>query len=130
MKFNLLSSLGRVSYSTHMMLYPLIGGSIYSLYSTYSESSAAANKELLEKTMPKAAKVDPDLFNPFSPIPFHNNIELKYRYADYKMHGYINPATHMNEKDYVFKGWTDSYDHSDKKKHLYNWVSMVPSHHA
>ena len=40
--------------------------------------------------MPKLIKVDPDLFNPFTPLPYHNNPELKYAFAHIKMHGYLN----------------------------------------
>ena len=40
--------------------------------------------------MPKARKVDPDVFNPFTPIPYHNNPELKYAFANIKMFNYTN----------------------------------------
>ena len=42
--------------------------------------------------MAKAKVVDPDYFNPFSPIPFHNNPELKYVFADVNMRNYLNRA--------------------------------------
>ena len=78
--------------------------------------------------MPKASSVDPDLFNPFTAIPFHNNIELKYRYGDVKMHGYVD-KNHVNLKNYIWKGYHNSFDHNDDYTHLYNWTSMNPSDH-
>ena len=79
--------------------------------------------------MPDLKKVDPDDFQPFSVIPFHNNMELRYRYADVKMFGYLDPKTHLNLADYRYAGYHDAYDHGNKKAHLYNWVSMYPSDH-
>ena len=73
--------------------------------------------------------VDPDCFNPFSAIPFHNNPELKYMYADTKMRGYLD-ANQMNVNDYWFKQYHNSFDHGNKKTYLYNWVSVgVGSQH-
>ncbi len=43
--------------------------------------------------MPKVKPVDPDNFNPFTPIPFHNNPELRYRYAGVRLHGYLDKNT-------------------------------------
>ena len=126
----MLSALGRVSYTTHLALYPIIGGSIWFIKAAYSASSEKAAAEAFEKSMPKAKAVDPDNFNPFSVIPFHNNPELRYRYANYKMHNYLNKDTQMNVADYTFRGFHDSYDHSNKKVHLYNWVSDFPRHNA
>ena len=70
-----------------------------------------------------AAKVDPDLFNPFTPIPYHNNLELKYAFAHVNMRNYIDKE-HLNVDDYIWKSFHDSYDHGDKKKHMYNWTSI------
>ena len=61
--------------------------------------------------MPALNKVDPDDFNPFSAIPFHNNTELRYRYAETKMFGYVDKKTHINLKDYTYKSYHNSYDH-------------------
>ena len=72
--------------------------------------------------------MDPDLFNPFSAIPFHNNPEMKYIYADVKMHNYIT-KDHQNVGDYYYKGYHDSYDHSNARQHLYNWTSVGVNQH-
>ena len=127
---NMLSALGRVSYTTHLALYPLIGGSLYFIKNTYSAKAKITNDEAFAKSMPKAKAVDPDDFNPFTIIPFHNNPELRYRYANYKMHNYLNKDTQMNEGDYTFRGFHDSYDHGNKMAYLYNWVSDFPRHNA
>ena len=73
--------------------------------------------------MAKARPVDPDLFNPFTPIPFHNNPELRYVYAHINLRKYVNKH-HINTKDYIWKSYHDSYDHGSKKTYLYNWSSV------
>ena len=73
--------------------------------------------------MAKARPVDPDLFNPFTPIPFHNNPELRYVYAHINLRKYVNEH-HINTKDYIWKSYHDSYDHGSKKTYLYNWSSV------
>ena len=73
--------------------------------------------------MVKAKTMDPDLFNPFSAIPWHNNPELKYTFAHINMRHYMN-KDHINEKDYIYKGYHNSYDHDNKKVWLYNWTSI------
>ena len=78
--------------------------------------------------MTVAIAVDPDNFNPFSAIPFHNNPELRYRYANTKLFGYLDPKTQINLKDYTYKGFHDSFDHNNLKTYKLNWVSMVPEH--
>lgn len=72
--------------------------------------------------MSKAKAVDPDLFNPFSPIPYHNNPELKYVFSHIKMKDYVN-ENHINPKEYVWKGFTNSFDHNDEKTYMYDWVA-------
>ena len=113
-----------------MVTTTLLVGSSYFGISSYMASSAEAQERAIQASLPKLKKVDPDLFNPFTPIPFHNNPESKYRFADMKLHGYLDAKTHLNLKDYAYKGYNDSYDHGNKKQHYYNWVSVVPSHNA
>ena len=127
---NTLSVFGRMSYPAHVASTALLLGSTYFLYSSYSTKAAEAQKKEDIENLPELKKVDPDLFQPFSAIPFHNNLELKYRYADMKLHGYLDPKSQLNVKDYAYKGFHDCYDHSGKKQHYYNWISVVPSHNA
>ena len=126
---NPLSAIGRMSYGAHLALYPVFGGSGWFFWTPYSASSNAKAAAEAEAAMPKAKAVDPDNFNPFTPIPFHNNHEIRYRMASLKMINYQD-KTHTNVRDYPFKSFHDSYDHSNKKAYTYNWVSTVPSHHA
>merc|ERR1739844_303207 len=123
---NMLSALGRISYTGHLMLYPMVGGTAYFLYNTYLNQTAET-AEQKEAKMPALKAVDPDLFQPFSAIPYHNNLENHYRYAGVKMHKFVD-HTHANPKTSPFKNFHDSYDHGNKKEHLYNWISYVPSH--
>ena len=73
--------------------------------------------------MVKPKEMDPDLFNPFSPIPWHNNPELKYAFAHVNMRHYMN-KDHINESDYIWKGYHNSYDHNNERKWMYNWTSV------
>ena len=121
---NALSALGKMSYGAHLLIYPTVFGSAYYFGSNYSAKSSAASRQSELDNMPKLRAVDPDLFNPFSAIPFHNNLELKYRYADLNMHKYLNSENHLNAKEYTYKTYHDSYDHDGKKEYMYTWVSM------
>ena len=130
MRTNALSALGRMSYATHVALYPIVGGSLYFIISSYQKSSAEAANKAEAEAMPKLNAVDPDNFNPFSAIPFHNNAEMRYRYANTNMYGYLDKKTHMNLQDYTYKSYHNSFDHDNQYQHLYNWVSQVPSDEA
>ena len=130
MSTNILSSFGRMNYATHLLMYPLIGGSFFFMYSSYSTKQAARAEKEIWDNMPKPRPVDPDNFNPFSAIPFHNNPENRYRYANVRMHQYVDHHTHMNLKDYAYKYYHDSFDHQSKHVHLNNYVSSKPSDHA
>ena len=79
-----------MSYGAHLTLYPIVGGTTYFLWTTYKTSADAAQAKTDAETAPKAKACDPDLFNPFTAIPFHNNKELIYRYADVRLHGYLD----------------------------------------
>lgn len=119
-KTNALSAMGRMSYSTHMLFYPgFVGAYIFVIAPWYKKRTLAAEQEVWDN-MIKQKAVDPDLFNPFTPIPFHNNIELKYAHAHINLRGYINEH-HLNPDEYAWKGYYNSFDHNGSKKHLYNW---------
>ena len=124
MQANALSAFGRTGYYTHMLVYPLLAGTYYFGYLPYTAREADKQQQKDWDEMPvKAAKVDPDLFNPFTPIPYHNNLELNYAFAHVNMRNYIDKE-HLNVDDYIWKGFHDSYDHGNDKKHLYNWTSI------
>ena len=130
MKTNPLSAIGRMSYAGHLALYPVIFGGAYFLYSGWSKSSKEKNDAFIKEAMPKPRAVDPDDFQPFSAIPFHNNPELRYRYADVKMYGYLDKKTQVDLKSYPYKTFHNVYDHDNKKAYYYNWVSMTAEDHA
>jgi hypothetical protein len=73
--------------------------------------------------MCKAKKVDPDVFSPFSPIPYHNNPELKYQFAHVHMHNFVN-ENQISTKDYAWRDFHNSYDHDHKNAYTYNWTSV------
>ena len=115
MSVNHLSTFGRMGYGVHLMAYPLIGLFIHQVVMPYNKNSAAAAKKLEWDTMCKRQEVDPDNFNPFTPIPFNNNPELKYIFANINMRGYINRQTGFNKDTYVWKNYHNSYDHNNSK---------------
>jgi len=134
---NPLSCFGRLSYGAHMLVYPAILAAYLFGVKPYMANSAKAAEEKEWAGMPKAKKVDPDLFSPFSPIPYHNNPELKYGFAHIHMHGQLN-ANQINPKNYVWKGFHNSYDHNNELAYTYNWTSLhspvddnssAPHHH-
>ena len=128
MRTNALSALGRLGYGPSALIYPgILGYYVFVSMPKGKKEELEGNREVLAlQTQDKP--VDPDLFNPFSAIPFHNNPEMKYIYADVKMRNYIN-RDQINVEDYFYKAYHNSYDHGNKKTHLYNWVSVGIPHH-
>ena len=121
MRTNTLSALGRMSYSTHALFYPGVLGLYVFVYAPYAAEKAKKVEEGAFDELSAARTVDPDLFNPFTPVPYHNNPELKYVFAHINMRNYIN-ENQINVKDYVWKNYHNSFDHGNKKTHMYNWV--------
>ena len=118
-----MSAFGRMNYYTHLLFYPLLAGGYFFGYVPYTKKQEEAQYEDDLDKMVKAKKMDPDIFNPFTPVPWHNNPELKYVFAHINLRNYIN-KDHINEEDYIWKGLHDSYDHGNKKRHWYNWASV------
>ena len=87
---NALSTLGRMNYSVHFLFYPGAFAAYYFLGAPYREAKKKAAEQEEWDGMVKHRPLDPDLFNPFTPIPFHNNPELKYNYANVNMRNYIS----------------------------------------
>lgn len=122
-KANPLSALGRMSWKVHLLTYPILVSAYLFGVKPYMARSAEEQEKKDWENMPKVKPVDPDLFNPFSPIPYHNNPELKYAFAHIKMHNYVN-ENHINPQTYVWKGYHNSYDHENQYSYVYNWSSM------
>ena len=120
---NALSALGRMSWGTHFLIYPTILGAYVGVYKPYAKEQEAATKRQEMEDMAKAKPVDPDYFNPFTPVPFHNNPELKYVFSNVNLRKYVNEHQ-INADDYIWKSYHDSYDHGNKRRHLYNWSSV------
>ena len=120
---NPLSYLGRMSWTTHTLFYP---GAIALYVFGIKPQLALYNERAKQKdweSLPKARKVDPDLFNPFTPIPYHNNPEFPYVFANVKMHNYVN-KNHLNVDTYVWKDYHNSYDQTNMNAYMYNWTSV------
>ena len=120
---NAMSALGRMSWGTHMLIYPTILGAYIGAYKPYAKKQEEAGVANEYEIMCKAKDVDPDHFNPFTPIPFNNNPELKYMFAHINLRHYVNEH-HINEKDYEWKGYHNSFDHNNKKSYQWNWSSI------
>ena len=78
---NALSTLGRLPYSIHLLFYPGAFAAYKFIVAPYRANSAKEAEQEEWDGMVKHRPVDPDLFNPFTPIPFHNSPELKYQYS-------------------------------------------------
>mmetsp|Transcript_6862 Transcript_6862/g.9447 ORF Transcript_6862/g.9447 Transcript_6862/m.9447 type:complete len:125 (-) Transcript_6862:181-555(-) len=120
---NALSALGRMGWGTHFLVYPTAVGLYFGAYKPYAKDQEEAAKKKEWDDMAKAKPVDPDYFNPFTAVPFHNNPELKYVFSEVNLRKYVNEHQ-INEKDYIWQSYHDSYDHGNKKRHLYNWSSI------
>jgi hypothetical protein len=120
---NALSAFGRMGYGAHLVAYPAILAVYLYVVKPYMKNSADKQEKEQWESMPKARKVDPDLFNPFTPIPYHNSVEAKYAFSHIRMHGYLN-ENHINSAEYVWKGFHNSYDHNNELCYAYNWVSL------
>ena len=118
-----MSGFGRMGYYTHMSVYPLLAAAYFFGYKPYSAKQEQAAEKAKWDELLKAKPVDPDLFNPFTPVPYHNNIELKYVFAHISMRNYVDKE-HLNVNDYIWKSFHDSYDHGNKKRHLYNFTNI------
>ena len=119
---NPLSAFGRLSYSGHMLGYPIIFGSLYWGIKAFLKSNAEKSKKAEWDAIIAGKPVDRNIFNPFTPIPYHNNEELKYSHDHIHMFGYLN-ENQLNVHDYPYKLYHDSYDHDGKKTWTYNWIS-------
>jgi len=95
MKSNTLSALGRMSYATHLAFYPTALGFYLWVVAPWQKARTEAAEKAEWDGLIKVHAVDPDLFNPFTPIPYHNNPELKYVYSHVNMRGYAN-ENHIN----------------------------------
>ena len=123
MRTNTLSAFGRMSYGAHLAFYPAAAlFTSYIFLPWYNARVAAAEKGEWDAMVDKK-KVDPDLFNPFTPVPYHNNPELKYVFAGINMRNYVN-ENHINVKEYAWKNYHNSYDHNNEKTYLFNWTRM------
>ena len=121
---NPLSALGRMSYSAQLITYPIAGLFYMYVMKPMYDKSVEDGKKRDEAMYPKARTVDPDLYTPFTPIPFHNNFTLKAAHKDLKMFGYINEH-HINPQSYFHKQYFHSFNHEDKDlSHTYNWHSF------
>ena len=120
---NALSFLGRMGYWTHMAFYPTVYFMYSFGYAPYSAAQAELKKKKDWEDLVAAKPVDPDTFNPFTPVPFHNNPELNYVYAHINMRDYVN-ENHINVKDYMWKSYHDSYDHGNQRTHKYNFTRV------
>ena len=120
---NPLSTLGRMSYGVHLLFYPGALLTYLFVVKPIMTKRNEASEQAQWDGMPKLKKVDPDIFNPFTPIPYHNNPELKYAFNHIKLFNYAN-KNHINVRDYPWKDYHNSYDHNNTNEYLYNWVSM------
>lgn len=111
-KANPLSVIGRSGYLFNILLFPGVFTFYKLVYAPYSKAKADQAKAEAAKGELKALPVDPDLCNPFTPIPYHNNYELKFGLAHINMHNYIN-ENGINVKDYPYKQYHDAFDHNN-----------------
>ena len=121
---NSLSFLGRMGYWACAGFWPLAYFGVRYVAYPWKQNSDAAAQQAEFDALSAARKVDPDTFNPFTPVPYHNNPELNYAYAHIDMRNYVN-KNHINEKEYLWKNYNNSYDHGNKKTYQYNFTKVM-----
>lgn len=121
-KLNSFSILGRMSYQVHLLFYPAALLTYIMAIKPYMKARSEKAVQDEWDALPKAKVLDPDLFNPFSPIPYHNSKEVKYSIDHIRMFNYVN-KNHLSVKDYPWKSYHNSYDHNNTNAYLYNWTS-------
>merc|ERR1719199_865488 len=109
----MLSFLGRMSYSMHLLAYPGLAGFWMFVVQPTRKRWADEAKQAEWDAMSAARPVDPDTFNPFTPVPYHNNPELNYVFSHINMRNYVN-QNHVNKKDFIWASYHNSFDHVDK----------------
>ena len=119
---NALSSIGRLSFSAHLAVYPILIMA-YSLRKKHSAKKQAIKKEK-NKIVYEVAPQDPDLFNAFTAIPYHANKELKYSLMGIEMKGYLNKNS-LHPQTYEFRSFLDSFDFQGENDHYFDWT-VVP----
>ena len=123
MRSNSMSAFGRMSYTTHLAFYPVSVAFYYLVVAPWRQTRAEAATKAEWDGMIKAKAVDPDIFNPFTQIPYHNNPELKYVFAHANMKNYVN-KNNINTKEYLWKNYHHSFDHNNEKVYTYDWTSV------
>ena len=104
-----MATFGRMRYSVHMMFYPAVYFAYSLLYKPYAAKSSEEAATKMWNEMPPAKKVDKTLFNPYTPIPYHNNEQVRYSLEGINMFEYLN-ENHLNVKDYPFRLYHNVYD--------------------
>uniref|UniRef100_A0A7S3NGL0 Uncharacterized protein n=1 Tax=Euplotes harpa TaxID=151035 RepID=A0A7S3NGL0_9SPIT len=125
---NIGSQFGRMSYTTYMLLNPAAFMLYVFAYKPYKAYKKKQQDQKEWDEMPPAKKVDKDIFNPFTPIPYHNNRELKYGFDHINMFGFVN-KNHINVKSYPWKQFHDSFAESESIEYQYNWTSTSSDKH-
>ena len=72
-KANPLSIIGRSGYFVNLLFLPGLFSLYKFVYTPYSKAKVEKAKIEASKGGAKPLRVDPDLCNPFTPIPYHNN---------------------------------------------------------
>ncbi len=123
MKVNALSALGRMNFATYLGIYPVLGAAYFMMVKPYMAARAEKAKQDEWDALKPAKVVDPDTFSPFTPIPYHNSSEMRYALAHIKLRNFIQEA-HLNEQDYVWRNYHNSFDHGNKGTYKWNWANV------
>ena len=121
---NILSYIGKANYIGVLAIYAGIGFAYFKFISPYLKKKKNEEEETFIKMLLAVPPVDMRTHNPFTPIPFHNNPELLFRYGDTNFHNYLN-QNNINVDNYLYSDYYFTNDKGDKS-YIYNWSSKNP----
>lgn len=112
-----------MSHTAHLLTYPLVGLLYWKLWRPHSAQKKAAEEEAKWANLPEVPELQPELMNEFTPLPFHNNQELRYALAKINMRGYLN-KNGLNVNEYMYRNYFQPCSQEDTS-YLFDWVNYT-----
>lgn len=121
---NILSYIGKLNYAGVLAVYVGLGFAYLKIVSPHLKKKKEEDeKDFIDMLLP-VPSLDMRLHNPFTPIPFHNNPELLFRYGNTNFHNYLN-HNNINPQNYLYSEYYCTNQPGDNS-YIYNWEEKNP----